>query len=113
MTASKTEIQDALKALGDMGDAELPFDPSDVVLDKYEDMTREELIACCYAHDAHHAEHHAREDALTAKVPDGMVLVPKEPTLNMLAAFGDGYRKSESVSSGYQAMITAAQNGGE
>lgn len=45
------------------------FDPSDVVVENYEDMTREELIACCHAHDAHHAEHHAKEDAAAPPSP--------------------------------------------
>lgn len=42
---------------------DLPFDPADVVLQPYEEMTREELIDCCKAHDAHHQWHHDREQA--------------------------------------------------
>jgi hypothetical protein len=33
-------------------------------VDKYEDMSREDLILCCITHDKHHAEHHAREREL-------------------------------------------------
>lgn len=40
------------------------LDLSDIEITAYEDMTREELIACCHAHDAHHKEHHEREEAL-------------------------------------------------
>lgn len=48
---------------------DLPFDPSDVDLEPdYESMTREELIQCCEAHDAHHQEHHERESALKEKL---------------------------------------------
>lgn len=47
---------------------DLDFDPADIVPDRYEDMSREELIACCHAHDAHHSEHHSQEVALIAEV---------------------------------------------
>ena len=35
---------------------------------RYEDMTREELIEACRAHDVHHAEHHQREDELKRQI---------------------------------------------
>lgn len=46
---------------------DLPFNPEDVVPDDYESMTREELIECIKAHDAHHEEHHERERAVVAE----------------------------------------------
>lgn len=35
----------------------------EIVIEPYESLTKKDLIACCYAHDAHHIEHH-ENDAL-------------------------------------------------
>lgn len=43
----------------------------DVEVKPYEDMTREELIECCKAHDAHHQEHH-KNDEMMQKMADAL-----------------------------------------
>lgn len=52
-------------------------------------------------------------------VPEGFVLVPREPTDEMIEAFSDGYMDSLSVDfkgasrDGYKAMIEAQEQGHE
>ncbi len=43
---------------------ELGLTEDDIVVESYENMTREELIACLNAADAHHQEHHQWQDDL-------------------------------------------------
>lgn len=45
--------------------SEIEFD--EAFVPSYEDMNSQELLDCLAAHDAHHNEHHAREEALLAE----------------------------------------------
>lgn len=100
-TAAYTKMGDTLEAFKDAyennrlkmrndltGEMEtLPFDPADVVIENYESMTREELIECCKAHDAHHEAHHKMDEANTALLNlightvDAIIADIKEPVL--------------------------------
>ncbi len=62
----------------DAGNLSDCIDFSEVDIPKYEDMTREELIESLRAHDAHHQEHHDREDSLWAAAQIDLVTLKKE-----------------------------------
>lgn len=65
----------------------------EVSVPKYDQMTREELIEACEAHDAHHQEHHAREEYAKALLTElSWMVLEHEGTSDQNDALVDRFR---------------------